>query len=91
VGTFVTNPTRTDWFLIGTGGFFNVPAGGGTLFVAVNDSFSGDNNGAYSLNFTAVPEPSVALSLAVGGVTVGALRFRRRRTRSGKSSGNPSA
>ncbi len=65
VGTFASSPARADWFILGYGGTFTVPGGGATFFVAVNDSFSGDNNGSYSLTFTAIPEPaSVAFWLA---------------------------
>jgi hypothetical protein len=77
VGTFAIEPTRNDWFLIGTGGTFTVPGGGGSLFVAVNDSFNPDNHGAYSLNFTAVPEPGVAALLALGCIGIFVTRRRR--------------
>jgi hypothetical protein len=78
VGTFSSTPTRSDWFLIGTGGTFTIPAGGASLFIAVNDSFSPDNHGAYSLNFTAVPEPGVAGLIALGCIGIFVTRRRKR-------------
>jgi len=77
VGTFVTNPARTDWFFIGYGGNFTVPTGGATLYLAVNESYSPDNHGNYSITFAAVPEPSVVALLATGIVALGASRRRR--------------
>lgn len=58
VGTFVANPVRADWFAIGFGGTFVVPAGGATLYVAVNESFSGDNHGSYLVSVAATPAPA---------------------------------
>lgn len=52
VGTFAANPTRSDWFAIGYGGVIAIPPGGAALYVAVNESFSSDNHGAYSLTVT---------------------------------------
>ena len=48
VGTFSASPVRGDWFLIGNGVTVTVPAGGAHLYVAVNDTFSGDNHSAYT-------------------------------------------
>ncbi len=50
VGTFAANPTRSDWFLIGVGTTVIIPLGGAHLYVAVNDSASSDNHGAYTVN-----------------------------------------
>jgi hypothetical protein len=77
VGTFVSNPVRSDWFYIGYGGSFAIPTGGANLFVAVNDSFHADNHGVYAMTFTAVPEPSVFALTACG--LIGVLWARRRR------------
>jgi uncharacterized delta-60 repeat protein len=57
VGTFVASPTRADWFLIGNGATAIVPSGGATLYVAVNESNSSDNHGAYALT-VAAPTPT---------------------------------
>ena len=78
VGTFIASPSRGDWFLIGYGGTFSVPTGGANLFVAVNDSYSPDNHGSYSLSFTVVPEPSVATMVGAGLIGLGCFRRRWR-------------
>ena len=38
VGTFSPDPSRSDWFFIGTGTSVVVPAGGADLYLAVNDT-----------------------------------------------------
>ena len=65
VGTFVPNPGRSDWFFIGTGRPVTVPAGGGTLYVAVNATFSGNNHGAYAVTASAVAPANDAFAGAV--------------------------
>ena len=77
-GTFVSNPTATDWFLIGYGGSFLVPVGGGTLQLIVVDTYYPNNTGAYGVSIDTVPEPSVAW-LALSGIAF--LGFRRYRAR----------
>jgi uncharacterized repeat protein (TIGR03803 family) len=47
VGTFNPSPANTNWFYIGYGGTFTVPAGGAHLYVAVNDSVNSDDHGVY--------------------------------------------
>jgi hypothetical protein len=49
VGTFAVNPAREDWFFIGYGRTVTVPAGGATLYLAVNESNSTDNHGSYTV------------------------------------------
>ncbi len=81
VGTFSSAPTIADWFLVGTGGVFTIPAGGAHLYLAVNDTFNanGDNHGSYTVTFAAVPEPSTWALLLVGcGFVAAAVRPRRR-------------
>ena len=76
VGTFSASPSRSDSFYVGYGGSFVVPAGGGDLFLAVNDTVNGDNHGAYSGTLSAVPEASsvvsfgLLLALGAGGIAI---------------------
>jgi hypothetical protein len=78
-GTFATNPTALDWFLVGYGGSWVVPAGGATLQLVVVDTFYSNNAGAFNLTVdNTVPEPSVAW-LALSGLAF--LGFRRYRAR----------
>lgn len=68
VGTFSSSPTRADWFLIGRGTTVAVPAGGGRLNVAVNDSFPPDNHGNLTIEVIAsqpvdATPPSITMSL----------------------------
>lgn len=78
VATFSPTPSRGDWFLVGLARSFVVPVDGATLYVAVNDSFHGDNHGSYSLTYGAVPEPASAAAWCGAGV-LGACLWRRRR------------
>src|SRR5438105_3712164 len=57
-GTFVTNPTANDWFLVGNGGAFLVPNGGATLLLVVADTFYPNNFGSFTVNIDTVPEPA---------------------------------
>jgi hypothetical protein len=81
-GTFAANPIATDWFLVGNGGLLTVPGGGGTLQLAIVDTFHPNNSGAFTVNIDIapadVPEPSVAW-LAFSGIAF--LGYRRYRTR----------
>ncbi|MBI5766901.1 MAG: IPT/TIG domain-containing protein [Verrucomicrobia bacterium] len=64
VGTFAASPGRADWFLVGKGGAFTVPAGGATVYLAVNDSFSSDNHGSYALTYAVTLPGGFSLPLA---------------------------
>jgi len=72
-GTFVVNPTATDWFLIGFGGQLVVPQGGATLQMVLVDTFYPNNTGGYTITINtpsaSVPEPS-AIWLAFSGFAV---------------------
>jgi YD repeat-containing protein len=68
VGTFKSQPTNLDWFVIGYGTTVTVPAGGADLYLAVSDTYNPDNHGTYSVNIT--PEPVPAITLSTGGNTV---------------------
>ena len=60
VGTFSANPTRANWFVIGTSGKITVPSGGAHLYLAGNDTFSGDNHGTFSVTISTVAPASIA-------------------------------
>ena len=81
-GTFNSNPTATDWFVVGNGGTFVVPNGGGTLRLVVVDTYYPNNSGSFAVtvDVAAVPEPSVAW-LALSGFAVLGFRHYRRRAR----------
>jgi hypothetical protein len=67
VGTFSLNPARSDWFVLGTSTTLTVPGGGAQLYLAVNDSYSPDNHGTYSVTLTAIPEtPWFAFTMGTG-------------------------
>jgi hypothetical protein len=83
--TFAVNPTATDWFLLGYGGTFVTPQGGGTLLMVVVDTFYTNNTGSYTVTVDqqAVPEPG-AIWLAFSGVALfGLPRAFRRLSRKG--------
>ncbi len=71
VGTFNPSPSNTNWFNIGYGGTFTVPAGGAHLYVAVNDSANFDNHGTYfgMLVTVAVTAPLPVLSISISSGT----------------------
>jgi len=70
VGTFKSQPTNLDWFVVGYGTTLTVPAGGADLYLAVNDSYNYDNTGSYSVNIT-YPGASVPdVTLSNGGTLV---------------------
>jgi hypothetical protein len=60
VGTFSANPSRANWFVIGTSGKVTVPAAGAHLYLAVNDTVSTDNHGAYSVTINSIKPASIA-------------------------------
>ena len=70
VGTFKSQPTNLDWFLIGFGKTVTVPAGGANLYLAVNDSYNYDNVGNYSVSISSSGSPVPAITLKTGGATV---------------------
>lgn len=51
VGTFLSSPTFSDWFFIGTSRTVTVPVGGAHLYVAVHDTTYPNNSGSYSGNY----------------------------------------
>lgn len=73
--TFNVNPTATDWSLLGYGGTFVTPAGGGTLLMQVADTFYPNNTGSYTVTIDTqlgpqeIPEPA-AIWLAFSGFAV---------------------
>ena len=83
--TFTTNPTATDWFLLGYGGTFVTPAGGGTLLMVIVDTFYPNNTGGYTVTIdqAAVPEPAAVWLAFSGFALLGLPRSFRRFTRKG--------
>ncbi len=82
VGTFASDPSRSDWFSIGDGTSVVVPPGGADLYLAVNDSYSLNDTGAYSGSIAVVPEPSSVVLLgfaAIGFAVVARPRMRKQR------------
>jgi hypothetical protein len=69
VGTFNPSPANTNWFDIGYGGTFVVPAGGAHLYVAVNDTVNSDDHGTYYgiLATTSGAGTTITWTNAVGG------------------------
>ena len=70
VGTFKSQPTNLDWFVIGYGKTLTVPAGGADLYVAVNDSYNPDNIGSYSVDVATASAPVPAITLSQGSTPV---------------------
>ncbi len=70
VGTFKSQPTNLDWFVIGYGKTLAVPAGGADLYVAVNDSYNPDNIGSYSVDVVTASAPVPAITLSQGNTPV---------------------
>jgi len=62
---------------VGSSGLVTAPAGGGFLFLAVNDiNNSADNSGAFSAQVSAVPEPRAILLLSGGLLFIALFRTR---------------
>jgi hypothetical protein len=78
-GTFVDNPTATDWFLVGFGGTFLVPDGASSFRIVVVDTFYPNNTGSYEVTVDTAPEPSVAWLAFSGIALLGLKHFRARR------------
>ena len=67
VGTFSAAPTRSDWFVVGSGGTFKATTAG-NLYLAVLDTYSPNDHGTYNGTLTtpaAVPEASTTVSLGL--------------------------
>jgi uncharacterized repeat protein (TIGR03803 family) len=74
VGTFNPSPANTNWFDIGYGGTFVVPAGGAHLYIAVNDTVNSDDHGVYfGILNVAVPTFSTTNLLLNPGAETGTL------------------
>lgn len=66
VGTFKSQPTNLDWFVIGYGTTITVPAAGTDLYLAFNGTFNSSYLGSYwvSVNTPSAPAPAITLSTA---------------------------
>ncbi|MGH0034190.1 MAG: PEP-CTERM sorting domain-containing protein [Myxococcota bacterium] len=53
-------------FLVGTGPLIFTAPEAGRLYFGVNDALGGNNTGSYTVNTTAVPEPSTAILIGLG-------------------------
>ncbi|MEZ2276985.1 MAG: hypothetical protein ACBR12_08725 [Microcoleus sp.] len=84
VGTFTNTPTRNDWFFIGLGRRLAVPEDGANLYLAVNDTYYPNDEGAYSgrieivPNSEPVPEPTTVLGSLAFGAVVSSWRMKRK-------------
>lgn len=83
--TFAVNPTATDWLPLGYGGTFVTPQGGGTLLMAIVDTYYPNNTGGYTVTIDqqAVPEPAAVWLAFSGFALLGLPRTFRRLTRKG--------
>ena len=78
VGTLSTNPTSSsDWFLIGSATKLTLSATS-HIYAAVNDTYSINDTGAFSVTVTSVPEPEVYAMLLAGLGLMGAIARRRK-------------
>ena len=77
VATFSATPTRADWFFIGLDRTFTVPSGGSHLYLAIQESFSSNDSGAYAGEVTAIPEPATLTLTGLGLLGYGWVRRRR--------------
>jgi hypothetical protein len=63
VGTFSATPSRNDWFLVGRSNTVAFPSGGAHLYLAVLDTFPGNNVGTYTVSITSgAPRLSIEIS-----------------------------
>lgn len=89
VGTFSSNPGRSDWFSIGYGKTLTAPVAG-NLYLAVNDTYSSNNTGSYSVDVLALPAATPAaittpepgtIALAASSLPFGLVVWLKRRGR----------
>ena len=79
-GTFSPAPTMpSQFFLIGTGTTVTLSSPG-NIYALVNDTFYGNNTGAFNVTVSAVPEPAQAALLLAGLGVVGLVSRRRSRS-----------
>ena len=81
VGTFANTSGQIVGtpFAIGNLGTFTIPAGATQLQLGVNDVGYGDNGGSWTVQITAVPEPTVTALVLIGleGLGLTAHQYRR--------------
>ncbi len=79
IGSFVTAPNTSDYFLIGNGSNVSLSSAG-HIYALVNDTFYSNNNGSFNVTVAAVPEPATWLMMIAGFGLVGAGMRRRNAT-----------
>jgi hypothetical protein len=87
LGLFVGEPGTPSPFVIGTSALVTAPAGATQLYFGVADAqdmtgpsgFYVDNSGSFTVNISAVPEPSTWAMMIVGFAGMGLLAYRRNR------------
>ena len=77
IGSFSAAPASSaDWFLIGGSDTLTL-ASAGHIYASVNDTFHDNDTGAFSVEVSAVPEPS-SIGLILGALAMFAVRRQRR-------------
>jgi hypothetical protein len=78
MGTLTPTPiSPSDWFLIGLGTNITL-ASAGNIYAQVNDTFYSNNQGAYLVAVSAVPEPATWAMMLIGFAGLGIAARRRK-------------
>jgi hypothetical protein len=89
LGVFTGEPGTPTPFVIGASSSVVVPTGATLLYFGIPDAesmhgpsgFYGDNSGSFTVNISAVPEPSTWAMMSVGFASIGLMAYRRTRRR----------